>query len=133
VIIFNPNEREGTNEINKDYNGKEIKKFSTMEKHCLYIWNEIIEKYSLSKEIYIIAHSMGGVCTIKILQEALLHKKNINYIKKIIFTDSVHGDKLASLFKKENLSEFLKQNMIHFIASEKPAGFFLKKFDKTRE
>jgi esterase/lipase superfamily enzyme len=91
-----------------DYKGKEIKKFSTMEKHCLYIWNEIIEKYSVSKDIYIIAHSMGGVCTIKILQEALLYNNNITFIKKIIFTDSVHGDKLANLLKTEKLPEKLK-------------------------
>ncbi len=63
VIIFNPNERRDPR------TGKEIKEFSTMESHCLWVWKNVVEKYSKAKEIYFVSHSMGGYCTIEIIKE----------------------------------------------------------------
>lgn len=62
VIIFNPNERKDPR------NGQEIKEFLTMEKHCLYVWENVVEKFSKAKEIYFVSHSMGGYCTIDIIK-----------------------------------------------------------------
>jgi hypothetical protein len=63
VIIFNPNERKDPR------SGKEIPEFLTMEKHCLYVWENLVEKFSKAKEIYFVSHSMGGYCTVDIIHD----------------------------------------------------------------
>jgi predicted alpha/beta hydrolase family esterase len=93
VIIFNPNER------NDPSTGEKIREFTSMEKHCLWVWENIIKKYSPSKEIYIVAHSMGGYCTVDLVNQ---FKDDLNngLIRKIAFTDSVHGSRCRILDKK---------------------------------
>ena len=63
VIIFNPNERKDPR------TGKDINEFLTMEKHCLYVWENVVEKFSKAKEIYFVSHSMGGYCTVDIIHQ----------------------------------------------------------------
>ena len=47
VIIMNPNER-------KDFKTEEkIEQFSTMQEHCVYVYNNIIKKNNNIKQIYI--------------------------------------------------------------------------------
>jgi len=76
--------------------------FNTMENHCLWIYENVIKKYSNHSEIYIVGHSMGGKCVIDLINsypEDLLNGK----IFKIALTDSVHGNsfrKLGSKVKK---------------------------------
>jgi len=71
VIIFNPNER-------KDFKTEEkIEEFNTMEKHSVYVYNNIIKKNNNIKEIYIVAHSMGGECTVDILLNLNLFKNKL--------------------------------------------------------
>ena len=116
VIILNPNER-------RDflYEEKRIKDFTTMERHCVYVYNKIIKTNLNIKEIYIVAHSMGGVCTVEILlnnKEDLLGGK----IKKIAFTDSVHGEEYQDLGKK-GIEQFRKISR-NYVGSEKNLGEF---------
>ena len=118
VIIFNPNER-------KDFfnDKKTIDKFSTMEKHCLYVYENIVKKNKNIKEIYIVAHSMGGECTVEILlnnKDDLLNGK----IKKIAFTDSVHGEEYKKLGKigVEKFREISR----NYICSDKTVGKFVR-------
>ncbi len=91
VIIFNPNERYDS--ISKE----EIPEFSTMEKHCRYVWREIIGKINTSNQIYIVAHSMGGYCMTEILADGIYTDR----ISKIAFTDSVHGLRMKLMIKKQ--------------------------------
>jgi len=63
AIIFNPNERKDPR------TGVEIPEFTSMEKHCLYVWENVVEKYSNAKEIYFVSHSMGGYCTVELLSK----------------------------------------------------------------
>lgn len=86
VIIFNPNVRKDT------LTGQTIKEFDRMENHCLWVYSNILKKFSPAKEIYFVSHSMGGYCTIDLIKE---FKDDINtdLIKKIAFTDSVHGSR----------------------------------------
>ncbi len=84
VIIFNPNER---NDITS---GKIIPEFNRMERHCLWVYENIVKTFSKAKEIYFVSHSMGGYCTIDILK-SFGDDLNNGIIKKIAFTDSVHG------------------------------------------
>ena len=115
LIILNPNER---NDDNKDKN-KIIKEFTSMEKHCIYVYNNIIKKNDKIKEIYIVAHSMGGYCTVEILnknKDDLLNGK----IKKIAFTDSVHGNHYKIL--DENCINVFKKISRNYVTSDEKVG-----------
>jgi hypothetical protein len=93
VIVFNPNERKDPK------TDKIIQEFTTMEKHCNWVWENIVKKYSKSKEIYIVAHSMGGYCTVDMIR-LFIDDLNNGVIRKIAFTDSVHGSRCRFLDKK---------------------------------
>ena len=116
VIIFNPNER-------RDflYEENKIKEFTTMERHSVYVYNNIVKTNDNIKDIYIVAHSMGGACTVEILlnnKEDLLNGK----IKKIAFTDSVHGEEYKDLGIK-GIEQFRKISR-NYVCSKKKAGEF---------
>ena len=119
VIIMNPNER-------KDFKTeKKIEEFTTMEKHSVYVYNNIIKNNNNIKEIYIVAHSMGGECTVNILlnnKEDLIKER----IKKIAFTDSVHGESYLKL-GKEGVKRF-REISRNYICSEKPVGTFVRDY-----
>ena len=117
VLIMNPNER-------RDFKTeKKIEEFRTMEEHSVYVYNNIIKKNDNIKEIYIVAHSMGGECTVEIL---LNNKEDLmnNKIKKIAFTDSVHGENYLKL-GKEGVEKFRKISR-NYICSDEPAGTFVR-------
>ena len=119
VIIYNPNER-------KDFDtGEMINEFFTMERHSVYVYNNIVKKNENIKEIYIVAHSMGGECTVRILlenKEDLLSGK----IKKIAFTDSVHGESYQKL-GKEGVKIF-REISRNYIGSTEPVGKFVRDY-----
>ena len=118
VIIYNPNERRDFANENK-----KINEFTNMEKHSVYVYNNIVRNNKEIKEIYIVAHSMGGECTIQILlenKEDLLNGK----IKKIAFTDSVYGKNYLKLGKK-GVTKF-REISRNYVGSFKPVGEFVK-------
>ena len=120
VIIFNPNER--TDFVNEK---RRIDDFSTMEKHSVYVYNNVVKKNKKIKEIYIVAHSMGGECTVEILlnnKEDLLNGK----IKKIAFTDSVHGEDYLKL-GEEGIKKF-REISRNYVCSNKPVGNFVRNY-----
>ena len=123
LIILNPNE---TCDI--DNNKIKIPEFNSMESHCNYVYDNIIKKNNNIKNLNIIAHSMGGYCTIQILiknEEDLLSGK----IKKIAFTDSVHGDSYKELSDKGK--EKLKNITKDYISSDEPLGKLISKWDES--
>ena len=119
VIIMNPNER-------KDFKTEEtIEEFNTMQKHSVYVYNNIIKINNNIKEIYIVAHSMGGECTVEILlnnEEDLLNGR----IKKIAFTDSVHGTEYEKLGKKG--IKIFREISRNYVGSDKPVGTFVRSY-----
>ena len=119
VIIMNPNER-------KDFKTEEdIDEFSTMQAHSVYVYNNIIKKNNNIKDIYIVAHSRGGECAVEILlnnKEDLMEGK----IKKIAFTDSVHGEDYLKL-GKEGVKLF-REISRNYIGSDKPLGVFVRDY-----
>ena len=124
VIILNINMR-----MDFEDETKIIEEFSNHEKHSLYVYNNIIKKNRNIKEIYILAHSVGGDCTLEILFN---NKKDLTSgkIKKIAFTDTVHGEEYQNLGKKgvgifRNISR-------NFVCSDKPAGAFIKDCNNIR-
>jgi hypothetical protein len=122
VIILNPNER-------KDFKTEKIiPEFNLMEKHSVYVYNNIIKKNLNIKEIYIVAHSMGGECTVEIL---LNNKEDLinNKIKKIAFTDSVHGEDYLKL-GKQGVDIFRKISR-NYVGSDKPCGTFVRSYETS--
>ena len=123
VIIFNPNERKDF--INEK---KTINEFSTMEKHCAYVYNNIVKQNKNIKEIYIVAHSMGGECTLEILlnnEKDLINGK----IKKIAFTDSVHGERYKEL---GNLGvKKFREISRNYTTSNQKLGVFLNDYNNS--
>ena len=119
ALIMNPNEK-------KDFKTeKTIEEFSTMEKHSVYVYNNIIKTNDNIKEIYIVAHSMGGECTVEILlnnKEDLLNRR----IKKIAFTDSVHGEDYLKL--GEEGVKIFREISRNYIGSDKPVGTFVRDY-----
>ena len=123
VIILNPNERHDF--FNES---KIIKEFDTMQKHCLYVYNNIIKVNKHIKEIYIVAHSKGGECAIELLinnKEDLINRR----IKKIAFTDSSHGYEYFKL-GNDGLKIFWLISR-DYVTSTKPIGIFLKSHKDT--
>ncbi|KAJ3440731.1 hypothetical protein M0812_14402 [Anaeramoeba flamelloides] len=64
-----------------------VEKLSTPELHVDYIWENFVME-SQSEKVYIVAHSYGGVSTIKLL--ANRPSEVMERVEKIAFTDSVH-------------------------------------------
>ena len=123
VIIFNPNERTDFSDYSKF-----IQEFYSNEKHSVYVYNNIVKKNRNIKEIYIVAHSMGGDCTIEIL---LNNKDDLinGRIKKIAFTDSVHGNKYLLLDEKSK--EIFRKISRNYVRSQMPVGTFLKSYNQS--
>ena len=124
VIILNPNERTDFSDDTKN-----IEEFSDHEKHSVYVYNNIVKKNKNIKDIYILAHSVGGDCTLEILfnnKEDLLNGK----IKKIAFTDSVHGNEYESLGKKG--IKIFRNISRNFVCSDKPAGEFICDYKNSK-
>ena len=99
-----------------------------MENHCDYVYKNIVKRNSNIREIYIVAHSMGGECTVQILlnnKEDLLDGK----IKKIAFTDSVHGENYKKLGNK-GIKKF-REISRNYICSNKPAGSFVRDYSTS--
>jgi hypothetical protein len=140
VIILNPNQTSYTDDENIANNkekpspedlssfylssdplprssSKPVPGLSSSREHVLYVYDNIIKKYSPAKHFYFVAHSAGGDSLMYLLrqrQDCLLSKPT-----KIAFTDSIHS---ISPSDTNDLKTFLKSNAIHFVASDQPMG-----------
>jgi hypothetical protein len=124
VIIFNPNQKTDFMDDTKP-----IKKFPDHEKHSVYVYDKIVKSNKNIKEIYIVAHSVGGDCTLEILfnnMNDLLKGK----IKKIAFTDTLHREEYQKLGSK-GIKIFRKISR-NYVTSDKPLGEFVRDFNNCR-
>ena len=62
ILIMNPNERYGLD-------GKNKVMFNNMKEHCIYVYENLIFKNDKIKDVYFIAHSLGGECNVEILKK----------------------------------------------------------------
>ena len=116
ILILNPNERYGLNGKNKNM-------FKNMKEHCIYVYKKLIHENKTINEVKFISHSLGGECTVEILksfEDDLIKGK----IKKIAFTDSLHGGSFMDL-SKDGISIFSKISR-NFVASKEKKGQFLE-------
>lgn len=110
VIVFNPN-------LNSVQN-RPILHHSTMIEHCKSVWQQFVTRPP--RNLLILAHSCGGICTISLLAEfkAFFMKR----VKGIAFTDSVHKD-LTKLSREQR--EWLARNCVNWKTSSKKPNQFL--------
>jgi len=85
----------------------------TPQLHFLYVYEQFVTK-SAAKNLFIVAHSYGGVSTINLLKEKAT--EIFPRLKRIGFTDSVHS--LRSVKLPSNVMEFLKENCCNWVQSE---------------
>jgi len=129
VIVLNPNlnhhieyqevkKRVTRSNSKQDENAKEkviipIQYNETPQHHFLYVYEQFVTK-SAAKNLFIVAHSFGGVSTINLLKEKAI--EIFPRLKRIGFTDSVHS--LRSVKLPSNVLEFLKENCRNWVQSE---------------
>ncbi|XP_048045130.1 cotranscriptional regulator FAM172A homolog isoform X2 [Megalobrama amblycephala] len=65
-----------------------IRENSTPEEHTLYVWDQFISK-SLAKNIFIVAHSYGGLSFVNLMIQREAEVKN--RVRLVAMTDSVHN------------------------------------------
>ena len=116
ILIMNPNERFGLD-------GKNKVMFNNMKEHCIYVYENLIFKNDKIKDVYFIAHSLGGECNVEILKK---FEKDLlsNRIKKIAFTDGLQGGASLSL-SKEGIKQLRKISR-NYIASKEKKGKFME-------
>ena len=116
ILIMNPNERFGLD-------GKSKVMFKNMKEHCIYVYENLVFKNDKIKDIYFIAHSLGGECNVEILKK---FEKDLlsNRIKKIAFTDGLQGGATLSL-SKEGIKQLRKISR-NYIASKEKKGKFME-------
>lgn len=97
----------------------------TMTAHCQYVWENFIRR-SPARNVFILAHSCGGVCTLDLLKNNSAEFKR--RIKAIAFTDSVH--KTTGGLSLEN-SRFLRQKACNWKKSSKKSNTLLTQAEKA--
>ena len=108
ILIMNPNERCGLDGKNKVI-------FKNMKEHCIYVYENLIFKNDIIKDVYFTSHSLEGECNADILNK--FEKDLLNgRIKKIGFTDGYQGETCLSL-SKEGIKQFRKISR-NYIASK---------------
>ena len=116
ILIMNPNERFGLD-------GKNKVMFNNMKEHCIYVYENLIFKNDKIKDVYFIAHSLGGESNVEILKKFEKDLLN-NRIKKIAFTDGLQGGASLSL-SKEGIKQLRKISR-NYIASKEKKGKFME-------
>lgn len=105
TITFNPN-------MNYEQN-RPILSGSSMESHSKFVWKNYVRR-SPAPNLFIIAHSCGGMCTTEIL--SAFESDFIERVKAVAFTDSVHGGVHGSRQAKQHLEKV----SVDFVASGLP-------------
>jgi hypothetical protein len=109
IIVLNPN-------FNKDFQGNPIPGNSSMIEHTEYVWEKFIASCP-AKNICIVAHSCGGVCTLHLIK--LFFKDFLRRVKAIALLDSVHKTVAELSLEQKKFFEKVSQN---WKKSKKPLG-----------
>ncbi|RGB31756.1 Arb2 domain-containing protein [Rhizophagus diaphanus] len=124
IVIFNPNENYGS--IMKDdgeVGYRRIYGSESPQSHCLYVWDKFV-KNARAKEILIVAHSYGGICTNYLLDQYAedFYKR----VKGIALTDSVHSSGMIPTHSKH----WFSKKAINWIKSDLPMNDPIREADQ---
>ncbi|KAJ6251908.1 hypothetical protein M0813_14764 [Anaeramoeba flamelloides] len=114
--------QESQNLFNYFFFEKKICGHSSAKEHTKNIWENLVMK-AKSKEIYIVAHSYGGVCTTYLLKK--FFKEFKKRIVKIAFTDSVHFI-LQFTFSKD-VKQWFYTHSRNWVKSKKKVGMLVNR------
>ena len=112
TIVFNPNKTHSDDHKPIPYN-------DSMENHSRFVWKKYIRK-APAEQLYIIAHSCGGMCTAALLET--FEDEFVERVKAVAFTDSVHGSVRCSSKGKRHLGNI----SVDFVASTLPLGTLVR-------
>jgi hypothetical protein len=113
VLVLNTNR----NHVTVAGEEKPVRGNSSPEEHALYVWNHIIKK-AAAKELYIVAHSYGGIVTTRVADERGVRDNFQKRVKKIAFTDSVHN--FASQHTSSTVKRWMVSHSRNWISCEDP-------------
>ncbi|KAJ3294816.1 hypothetical protein HK104_003283 [Borealophlyctis nickersoniae] len=116
VIVLNNNENYGIKVPGVE---RAIRGSESPEKHVSYVWENFVRP-SKAKQVLIVAHSYGGVCTVNLVQN---HFEEVRErVAAIAFTDSVHG--FGNPFRKfpgaETWFKWFQTHAVNWARSSKP-------------
>mgnify|MGYP007125088730 CR=1 FL=1 len=119
VIVMNPNHRETA--------GTRIPQFTSMDKHCNFIWRHYVEPAGFGN-LLVIAHSAGGGCVTSLMRE--FGKSFTSKVKHLAYTDSrVSAPGNVTVAEKKRNVKFLANHAVHYRASQEPLGTKLYQAD----
>uniref|UniRef100_A0A9J7Z548 ARB2 cotranscriptional regulator A n=1 Tax=Cyprinus carpio carpio TaxID=630221 RepID=A0A9J7Z548_CYPCA len=88
---------------------------STPEEHTLYVWDHFISK-SLAKNIFIVAHSYGGLSFVNLMIQREAEVKN--RIRAVAMTDSVHN--VWHQEANKSIRDWLREHCCNWVSSPEP-------------
>ncbi|GET01323.1 protein FAM172A-like [Rhizophagus clarus] len=103
IVIFNPNENYGSIIKDGEVSYSHISGSESPPKHCLYVWNNFV-KNARAKNVLIVAHSYGGVCTTYLLDH--FAEDFYSRVKGIALTDSVHSSGMIPTHSRKWFSKY---------------------------
>lgn len=92
-----------------------IRESSTPEEHTLYVWDHFIAK-SLAKNIFIVAHSYGGLSFVNLMIQREAEVKN--RVCAVAMTDSVHNVWHQDVNK--SIQDWLREHCCNWVSSSEP-------------
>jgi len=84
--------------------------------HGCYVFENVVMERENLENIFVVAHSFGGVVTLDIAAEFSSFWRT--KVKAVAFTDSVHGDQTVR--RNLKLSSWFAKNAINWVTSDKP-------------
>jgi len=91
------------------------------ENHARTVWDQFIGP-SKAKNIFIIAHSYGGLVTMDLVSR--FKEDFMSRVRSVLLTDSVHG----GLPRDKDVRSKLKEIAINYVSSDKPLGSRVNSF-----
>ncbi|XP_058633440.1 cotranscriptional regulator FAM172A homolog isoform X2 [Onychostoma macrolepis] len=92
-----------------------IRENSTPEEHTLYVWDHFISK-SLAKNVFIVAHSYGGLSFVNLMIQREAEVKN--HVRAVAMTDSVHN--VWHQEANKSIRDWLREHCCNWVSSPEP-------------
>lgn len=120
VPTLNTSGNQDEEERDKEDRGKKrlspIRGSRNPREHGCYVFENIVMERENLENIFVVAHSFGGVVTLDIAAEFSSFWRT--KVKAVAFTDSVHGDQTVR--RNQKLSSWFAENAINWVTSDKP-------------
>uniref|UniRef100_A0A8C2HPZ6 Family with sequence similarity 172 member A n=1 Tax=Cyprinus carpio TaxID=7962 RepID=A0A8C2HPZ6_CYPCA len=92
-----------------------IRENSSPEEHTLYVWDHFISK-SLAKNVFIVAHSYGGLSFVNLMIQREAEVKN--HVRAVAMTDSVHN--VWHQEANKSIRDWLREHCCNWVSSPEP-------------